>query len=879
MDNNIDVNLQNETPVKPKKVLKPLELLDIKPTHIMLFSFLMPFVICLVVFLVAGFYPLGTKQIIVTDFWHQYFPIIRELRETILEGGSLLWNWHSGLGTNFLAMLGYYGASPLNLLTLLMPESFLQLGVTLIVFIKIGLCGLFFSVFLMKAFERRDISVIFFSCLYATCACVMGYFWNLMWLDSIAIFPLVVLGVILLIRDRKPLLYTVSLALALLFNYYIGVYICIAVLLLSVCTVVITWSSLKDAILAFFRMVVHSAIGIGITAVLLLPSYLALQNSYYAVNSSVGETLWNGKASQFLSALFPYQFPNTKDLVTPNLCCGLVCVFLFVLFLCSNAKIREKICSSLILGVLFFSFLYRPLDYLWNGAHYVNQIPFRYSFIFSFVLIACAYRAYCLMHKTDLFSIGASLLMTAIVACLMYQYLATYIIVLCVVTALVYAVILILYNSGVTGPKLTSGLMCGVIAVECAVAGAFGFSGYSDYVSYREHSEDINYLFDSVADGTFYREEMTNTKTLNDPLFYGYNGVSQFSSSANGRISTYLKTMGVGGNPAGNRYAYYQSTPLMNSSLAVRYLVSKAGTKMKDMSLSKVNASGECVLYENKYFLPIAYTVNGDVDEDKFLDYRPFENQNQLFTAMTGINEKLFTTHSINMPATATGGNIDGGNGSYKYTQTGEKITLRFEIECQRDGLYYFYPRIRDAGNVAVAEGAVWVYFNAKHTQAAVLPAGYRKAGEKIIISTTMTSDGEPHNAFLSCAVMDQQVFEKGYSILSSGSMTDITHTDTSISGKVNAENDGTLLYTSIPYEKGWRAYVDGKEADISPYADTFVSVSLTEGEHTVEFKYTPDGFVTGAVVTAVSIALCALSAYLYPKYHKRKKEKDSAEA
>ncbi len=856
--------LAPEAPEAKAEVLRePPGIFTMKKTWIMLLSFLMPFLICIVVYLVGGYYPIGDKQIIVTDFWHQYFPMIRELRETLLEGGSLLWNWHSGLGTNFLSMIGYYCASPLNLLTVFMPESFLPLGVSLIVFIKIGLCGLFCSIFLMKAFERKDISVVFFSCLYATCACIMGYYWNLMWLDSIALFPLVILGVILLIRDKKPLLYTITLALSLIFNYYIGVYVCIAVLLFSVCTVIITWKSLKEAVLSFFRMLIHSCIGIGITAILLLPSYLALQNSYYAANSTVGDRLWNGPLTQFLATLFPFQYPNSVDLNTPNLCCGMICLFLFVIFLCGKAKVREKICACALLVFLFFSFMYRPLDFLWNGAHYVNQIPFRYSFIFSFVLIACAYRAFCLLEKINILHILAAFEVTAAGACLLYAYLPLTAILLSVGSAVIYAVLLLLYERNKVGPRLCGILLCSAIAIECATAGAFGISKYSVYSTYLAESDSINALFDSIDDTGFYRTEITNTKTLNDPLLFGYNGVSQFSSGANSRVSTFMKAVGVGGSPTSNRYVYYQSTPFINSVLSIKYLISKAGSNTGDTTLTYKGKHERFILYKNQYYLPIAFTVKEDISIEDMNDYSPFRNQNALFRAMTGISAPLFN-EAIHVTADADGGNVNGSYGNFKFKPTTEAVTLTFTFNCRDEGLYYFYPKIEDATSLAVKWSiSNTTNFNYKNVQAAILPAGYHQPEDIFYVGCKITDDGEEHSANLRYAVMDEEVLLKGYEILSQNTLTDVTYTDTSVSGNITVEED-SLLYTSIPYEKGWRAYVDGEPVEIAPYADTFLSLDLDAGEHTVVFKYTPDGLIPGIVITLSGILACVLSAIFY---------------
>ena len=68
--------------------------------------------------------PFGDQQILVVDFWHQYYPFLRLLHEKLQHGGSLLYTWDSGLGSNFVSIFAYYAASPLNLLTALVPKHF-----------------------------------------------------------------------------------------------------------------------------------------------------------------------------------------------------------------------------------------------------------------------------------------------------------------------------------------------------------------------------------------------------------------------------------------------------------------------------------------------------------------------------------------------------------------------------------------------------------------------------------------------------------------------------------------------------------------------------------------------------------------------------------
>lgn len=66
----------------------------------------------------------------------------------------------------------------------------------------------------------------------------------------------------------------------------------------------------------------------------------------------------------------------------------------------------------------------------------------------------------------------------------------------------------------------------------------------------------------------------------------------------------------------------------------------------------------------------------------------------------------------------------------------------------------------------------------------------------------------------------------------------------------------GEELIVSIPYLKGWRAYVDGQPANIMVKDMMFMSVSLEAGEHEVELRYHNNGFRLGLVTMAMSFLI-----------------------
>ena len=370
-------------------------------------AFFIPFFLMLFAFAIGKISPFGQNQILVTDAWHQYYPFLVDYHDKLTTGGSLLWTWKSGGGTNYVALIAYYLASPLNFFSVFVPHDLLREFLMVITCVKIGLSGMFFALFLRVTFKRRDMSITAFGIMYALCAFIMGYYWNVIWLDTIALLPLVVAGTFALLKYGRYRLYILSLALSILANYYIGLFTCIFVFLVSIGYTVVEFKGLKKTVRDIFKMLGCSIISVMMSAVLTLPAYFALGHSQstgdnfpaqFSVNigstadlggilEGIGKTIANSVA---------FVQPTAKEGL-PNVYCGVFTIFLAILFLfCSQIKKRERFfCAGLI---LFFqlSFVIRQLDYIWHGFHFPNMLPHRFSFLYSFVLIYMAFRVF--MH-------------------------------------------------------------------------------------------------------------------------------------------------------------------------------------------------------------------------------------------------------------------------------------------------------------------------------------------------------------------------------------------------------------------------------------------------------------------------------------------------
>ena len=388
-------------------------------------SFAVPFGVMLLCFVLGGLWPFGDRQVLAHDMWHQYYPFFVSFREKLRSGGSLQYLSEAGMGIGYLPLYAYYLSSPLYLLSVLVPASLLREFFALLVLTKIGLAGLFFAVFLRTAFRRNEPALVPFSMMYALCSFVAGYYWNIIWLDALALLPLMLAGMVSLLREGRFRLYTLALALSLLCNYYLSFFCCIFVGLSFFVWCICRWDGWKRFFRRFCRIALCTLLGVGMAAVLLLPTLYGLQNTHSAGNEAPELLALNiaedasGKAAEgqsTLDLLKEQTLPGlaygarrvlanlltstepTKMEGLPNVYCGFAAVALAVFFLCcKKVRLREKLLSVGLLAFFLLSFLFRTLDYYWHGGHFPNMLPYRFSFLFSFVLIVMAYRAWTLL--------------------------------------------------------------------------------------------------------------------------------------------------------------------------------------------------------------------------------------------------------------------------------------------------------------------------------------------------------------------------------------------------------------------------------------------------------------------------------------------------
>ena len=223
--------------------------------------------------------PFGGNSLTMVDSLHQYLPFFSDYYDKLKNEGSLFYTWDIGLGSNMLAIIAYYIACPINFLVVLFKREHIYIAMSLFIGIKIVLSGMSFAYYMREKcrnYKTYDAAILIFSTAYAISNYVIGYSWNLMWMDCIMILPLIMAGFERMTESGDYKLYVLSLFYALMCNYYMSFMICIFLVMVFLLT---NHKSVKRFFTDGFRFAGCSLLAAGMSAFLLIPAYLGLNTT------------------------------------------------------------------------------------------------------------------------------------------------------------------------------------------------------------------------------------------------------------------------------------------------------------------------------------------------------------------------------------------------------------------------------------------------------------------------------------------------------------------------------------------------------------------------------------------------------------------------
>ena len=608
----------------------------------LIMAFIIPVLILLVIYIGREVFPFGDNTYLRSDMYHQYAPFMKEFQRNIKEGGSFLYAWNIGLGNNFASTYSYYLASPANWLVGLFPENLIPEFMNMMLIIKSGLMSSFFAYFLIKKYRKNNYIATAFGCFYAMSAYMAAFSWNVMWLDCLVLFPLIILGMDALVKKGKFRLYTISLAICIISNYYISIMICIFLIFYFIYLLAVNWTLLsKSEIIHRCCLVVLTSVAAGCMAMfVILPALFNLfitasadsgfpsrMTAYYNILEMLSKSVINTEVS-----VFSGHFPNIYSTMA-------LFVLVPMFWVSKRVNAREKAGKTALICLLAFSFMFNVPTYIWHGFHFPNSLPCRYSFIYIFLTLEMGYQAFIYVKRFTVKEIclcccagvGGVFILQALYGSDSFDVEnaaagAGFI--------LMYFLLVLLYRNR-RASKVLSMILLMIVCIGEIVINTNN-TGYSttSRVYYMSDNEAMESMLAQVDDGSFYRVERTNRRTKNDGTWLDYDSASIFSSTTVAGISDLYKTLGMQGMT--NSFSYYGHTPVTQALLGVRYEL--APEEQKDPLMTQAASYDSKLLYENKYALSLGYMVNDDIYQTQLPSSQPFQIQNDLIYNACGVD-------------------------------------------------------------------------------------------------------------------------------------------------------------------------------------------------------------------------------------------------
>lgn len=859
-------------------------------------SCLAAFVIMMIIYYCYGLFPFGDKTILRMDMYHQYGPLYAELYDRITGGGSFLYSWETGLGGSFLGNFFNYLASPLSFMILLFGHKNMPEAIAAIILVKAVLSAGTFTYYLKASQKQHSLVTAAFGILYAFCGFFIAYYWNLMWLDAMVLFPLVLLGIEKIINSGKPLLYCTALTVTLISNYYMAYMVC----LFSVLYFLVYYFSNYTVDSGFYKIpyrnedesrnkvglvrrlqnsrfwcsgtkfAFYSVAAAGISAFMLIPLIGILSNCS-ATSGSFPESFKQyftafDFIANHLSGLNPTIRSSGTD-VLPNVYCGMLTVLLFPLyFFCKQISMKEKALHLGLLGVLYLSFNINYLNYIWHGFHFPNDLPYRFSFMYSFVLLLMAYKVVLHIQSITKAQILTSGMALAALLVLIEEITSKNVdkisLLVSILSVIFYVMILSLFKDKRAQKNLVCLLLLCTVFAEITLGSTDHYSMNQSKENYAGDYEDFRIVKEQLdeRDKDFYRMELTSLRARMDPAWYNYNGVSTFSSMAYEKVANMQSQVGMYSNYI-NSYTYHLQTPIYNSMFGLKYIVDNSSQNMNPSLYREILSQGKFTAYTYKYPLPVMFAANSDVADWTASDFSdPFLAQEDWFRLASGATDVFERMYASDLYASNLGSlyedEINGGYMSFDKDTSNTGAGFSFDLEVQKTQNVYVYLKCSQSDNITISSGDyskeldIYTGF--------IVDLGVREAGE-IINFYIPIKEKENSGSFTFYAYgLNEDAFADGYSVLEKGGMDIREYSDTHMVGSLTA-TENQVVYTSIPYDTGWSVYVDGQKLskdEILAVSEALMAFHVTAGEHEIEIRYRPEGLYLGIAISVMTVLL-----------------------
>ncbi len=833
---------------------------------------LMAAAIILVVYAVRGIYPFGDGAIVDNDLLAISLPMYANYYDVFHGTASAFFDWFTAAGVERVSLSVLL--SPTIYFLLCFPRDMLFDAFSFLFILKMAVVAFTSSVFLKKVFTKLpSYWVVTLALMYTFSGFNLQYYTNIDWLDTVALFPLLLLAILRMFKGKSALPFVLGMAYILLTSIYLSFFIFLFLILIGGLYVFI-FMDRKDRKEAAFKLGAGSAAALIISAPVSLSSLFSIFSSS-RFESVAGAEVSGGIFNTLQTALNTGTTPDYSNKIL--MLAGLEFSVIALILLWTKYKRDKKapLFFTLAFLMLVAQILFENINLMWHGGSYM-RFPFRNGYMLSFIMVCCiAY--YCERYDRLRDNQPKLKILSYLLPAL--SVLSLYII---VPFGLVWA------NTangiGTLDYDTTAGYatvwpfsyafiaaFCGFILYRFIGSRKFrmGFTALLIIVIISINSYG---LIGAHLEGDFSRtiyNGLSNASlrelTESDDVM---NRVSRIDSSITPNYSYYIRRASLSNwtHDLGNTQrqalwdlgfsSYYTATFDMGGTAFSKALMNVRNTLSYENLPDELYAStGKdeygCRYYDNHFVLPLGLVFDDTLDGIT-ANGNVFEYQNQLYAALSGDTAPLFTKAEISGKKYKEQKVFADKKDQTDITDKAEENfnkkypmikTTTYTINVKERSVLYFKGNLGEqvifrlpleTDSIISVNGKP--YMNdmiAKYPTSAndnMLELGVFE-DEKVTVGIESRYDLYETDFY----VMDYARFETFCASCDAQNSYSTGNREFGIT--VSSDADGKYLFLPISYSDNWSGTVNGENAAVEQVLGDFIAVKLHKGENTVELK------------------------------------------
>lgn len=826
-----------------------------------------------IIFIKKGIFPFGDNSLIWGDMHDQITAFYYHFYDSVYGNSSILIDFSTSGGINFLGILAYYILSPFTLLVLIVPRNLIYLMVSVIVAFKIIMCGITCMYFLRTYFKNMpSILYVLLSVIYAFSGYGIMMYQITPWIDAMYMFPLIVIGLKKVLDLEKPTMYIICLTLSLIFSFYVSVMVIIFIFLASLIYLYV-YREKEERKKAILSLGIATVLSLLISAFVVVPAYLEISKS-----SRLGfnlHSLLNSKTGPISDKLAMISFGGI--------------IYAGIILLCKNYKEHKKFLTFYIptILILLIPLIIEPINKVWHFGSYA-AFPYRMGFILMFLMVLGA--AYFFNNynvekgtKSDLNKL-LSLIITAITCFVIPFFINRYysefqycihklsisfnhrlVIVLLATTLLsvVSSLLIILLNKKLTTYSL---LLITIITLVHIISNSFiylGIDSKQDSLTYQY--KILTEISKDYEKGDYYRVKNNLSNMIaNSGMVMKYHNYDHFTSLTDKNNLESMMKLGYG--------SYWVKIFSRGSNIFIDTVLANKYLLADDYDINPyyklIDTYKNAKFYKLKNEIPFGYIIK---ENDTIFDKtNSFEIANSMYHNILDTEDDIFEydNHFVldNVKATFLEDDF------IKYEIVDEDYYAYLEKNIIVSGKKNLYIDISRSLNVNknILSGAFNIYIN-NHL--------YKEDAFK-----------EPDNGVFDLGIYDNELvnikleLKRGVEVkeIAIGEM-DINkynefvkeaYIDTNINynrNKIEVEVEGTkdkILFLPIAYNSNFKATNNNKDVEILKVYDNFIGIKLEDGVNNITITYIPHEFTCFLIISVIAliITIILISTKLYMK-------------